>query len=134
MDSLTFQPVLGPIALLILFGSALLMLLIGPSFANVAKGRRWTLALIRLGVIGLALLAMLRPGCIEKIEKHQSAVLLFLVDSTRSMQLPHITDDSTRWATTLEMVKQNQSRFKQLAENKIDVRVFTFDNLSLIHI
>ena len=128
MDSLTFQPILSPIALSILFGAALLMLLIGPSFANLTSKRRWTLALIRLGVIGMALLAMLRPGCIEKIEKHQSAVLLFLVDSTRSMQLPHITDDSTRWATTLEMVKQNQSRFKKLAENKIDVRVFTFDN------
>ena len=76
----------------------------------------------------MALLAMLRPGCIEKIEKSQSAVLLLLIDSTRSMQLPHIADDSTRWATTLEMVRKNESRFKRLAENKIDVRVFTFDN------
>ena len=128
MDSLTFQPVLSPIALSILFGAALLMLLIGPSFANLSSSRRWRLALIRLGVIGMALLAMLRPGCIEKIEKSQSAVLLFLVDSTRSMQLPHIADDSTRWATTLEMVRSNESRFNKLAENKIDVRVFTFDN------
>ena len=76
----------------------------------------------------MALLAMLRPGCIEKIEKSQSAVLLLLIDSTRSMQLPHIADDLTRWATTLEMVRKNESRFKRLAENKIDVRVFTFDN------
>jgi len=128
LDSLTFQPILSPIALSILFGAALLMLLIGPSFANLTSKRRWTLALIRLGVIGMALLAMLRPGCIEKIEKSQSAVLLFLVDSTKSMQLPHIADDSTRWGTTLEMVRENQSRFQKLAENKIDVRVFTFDN------
>ncbi len=128
MDSLTFQPVLNPIAMSILFGAALLMLLIGPSFANLTRSRRWTLSLIRLGVIALALLAMVRPGCIEKIQKNQSAVLLFLIDSTRSMQLPHIDDNSTRWGTTVEMVRENQSRFKKLAENKIDVRVFTFDN------
>jgi len=128
LDSLTFQPVLSPVALSILFGAALLMLLIGPSFANLNSSRRWRLALIRLAVIGMALLAMLRPGCIEKIEKSQSAVLLFLVDSTRSMQLPHVADDSTRWETALKMVSSNKSRFKKLAQNKIDVRVFTFDN------
>ncbi|MDG1873335.1 MAG: glutamine amidotransferase [Mariniblastus sp.] len=86
------------------------------------------MSLIRLGVIGLAFLAMLRPGCVQKIEKSQSAVLLFLIDASRSMELPHIADDSTRWGTVMEMVNANQSRLKQLAENKIDVRFFTFDN------
>lgn len=76
----------------------------------------------------LALLATLRPGCIEKVEKNQAAILLFLIDVSRSMELPHIADDSTRWATTLEMLRQNESRFQQLSENKIDVKFFGFDN------
>lgn len=128
MDELTFQPILSPIMLVIVFVIALLMLLVGPSFAKLPPSRRITLTVLRLGVIGLALVTALRPGCIQKIEKSQSAVLLFLVDATRSMELPHISDDSTRWGVTRDMIKQNESRFRRLAENKIDVRFFSFDN------
>lgn len=112
----------------IVFALALLMLLIGPSFNKLVFKRRLTLSLIRLGVIGMAFLALLRPGCVQKIEKSQAAVLLFLVDSTRSMELPHIADDSTRWEAMTDMIRSNQGRFEQLAENKIDVRFYSFDN------
>lgn len=104
------------------------MLFVGPSFTQLPRSRRVTLSLLRLGVILLALLAALRPGCIETIEKNQAAILLFLIDETRSMELPHIADDSTRWGTTVEMIRDNESRFKQLAKNKIEVRFFSFDN------
>lgn len=110
------------------FAVALLMLFIGPSFVNLTSSRRLTLTLIRAGVIVMALLAALRPGCVQKIEKSQAAVLLFLVDMTRSMELPHESDDSSRWAATVDMIRANESRFKQLAENKIDVKFFGFDN------
>ncbi len=104
------------------------MLFIGPSFAKLTSARRRTLSLIRVGVILLALVAALRPGCVQTIEKNQSAVLLFLVDVTRSMDLPHIADDSTRWKETVAMIQNNESRFKQLAENKVEVKFYAFDN------
>ena len=44
------------------------------------------------------------------------------------MQLPHVTDDSTRWEIVEEVIKENQSRFQELIDNKIDVRFFGFDN------
>lgn len=128
MDELTFQPILSPIMLLVVFVVAVLMLLVGPSFSKLTPSRRITLSLLRLGVIGLALLTAVRPGCVQKIEKSQAAVLLFLVDATRSMELPHISDDSTRWGITREMIQNNESRFRELADNKIDVRFFRFDN------
>ncbi len=128
MDTLTFSPILRPLILAIIFGAALIMLLVGPSFVKLTRKRRLTLTLLRLGVILLALLAMLRPGCVQKIEKNQAALLLFLVDQSRSMQLPHDADDSTRWGATVEMIKANESRFQQLAENKIECKFFTFDN------
>ncbi len=128
MDELTFQPILGPILLSIVFVAAMLMLLVGPSFSKLTVSRRITLSLLRLGVILLALVTALRPGCIKKVEKSQAAVLLFLLDDSRSMELPHITDDSTRWGAVKEMIRNNESRFRQLAENKIDVRFFSFDN------
>ena len=128
LETLTFQPIFGPFVLAMVIIAALLMLLIGPSFTQLAFSRRVTLSLLRLGVIGLAILATLRPGCVQKIEKNQSAVLLFLIDSTRSMELPHLTDDSTRWGALVDTIRDNQSRFLKLAENKIDVRFFSFDN------
>ena len=128
MDDLTFQPTLQPIVMAIVFALALLMLLVGPSFSKLTGSRRLALSLIRLGVIGMAFLALLRPGCVQKIEKSQAAVVLFLLDSTRSMELPHIADNSTRWGTLTEMIEANQSKFAKLAENKIDVRFFSFDN------
>ena len=128
MDTLTFQPILKPIVLAIIFAAALLLLMVGPSFAKLTAPRRLTLTLLRLGVILLALLAMMRPGCVQKIEKNQAGLLLFLVDQSRSMQLPHDTDESTRWGATVNMIEANESRFKQLAENKIECKFFTFDN------
>ncbi|MFK7768934.1 MAG: glutamine amidotransferase [Mariniblastus sp.] len=128
MDTLTFQPILSPLVLAIIFAAALLMLMVGPSFAKLTISRRLTLTLLRLGVILMALLAMMRPGCVQKIEKNQAALLLFLVDQSRSMQLPHDVDESTRWGTAVDMIKGNESRFAKLAENKIDCKFFTFDN------
>ena len=104
------------------------MLLVGPSFVNLSSSRRLTLSLLRLGVLAMALLATLRPGCVQQIEKNQAAVLLFLVDETRSMQLPHVSDDSTRWEAVRQVVEDNRPRFQQLIDNKIDVRFFGFDN------
>ena len=104
------------------------MLLIGPSFIELNRSRRITLTGLRLGVILLVFLAMLRPGCVEKIEKNQAAILLFLLDSSRSMELPHVADDSSRWKAMVEMVRENESRIAKLAENKIETKFYTFDN------
>ncbi len=128
MDTLTFQPIVSPWVLAAIFVVGLLMLLVGPSFVKLSGSRRVTLALLRLGVLAMALLATLRPGCVQQIEKNQAAVLLFLVDQTRSMQLPHVSDDSTRWEATEQVVEENRARFQQLIDNKIDVRFFGFDN------
>ena len=104
------------------------MLLVGPSFVELSRSRRMTLTGLRLGVILLVFLAMLRPGCVEKIEKNQAAILLFLLDSSRSMELPHVADDSSRWQAMVEMVRENEGRIAKLAENKIETKFYTFDN------
>lgn len=115
-------------ALLLL--AAIAMLWVGPSFAKLESRQRVTLSLVRLGVIGLAFLTMLRPGCVQKIEKNQAAVLMVLVDVSRSMTLPHISDDSTRWSTTVQMIEDNRGRFQQLMDNKVDVKFIQFDSQS----
>ena len=87
-----------------------------------------TLNLLRTGVILLALLALLRPGCVRVDEKLQSGVMLFLLDTSRSMQLPHLEDDSTRWGAVIETMQANADRFEQLADKQVEVRFFGFDN------
>ena len=76
----------------------------------------------------MALIGLLRPGCVQTETKLQSGVLLCLLDTSRSMELPHLVDDSTRWETIVETMRDNEGRFKELAEKQIDVRFFGFDN------
>ena len=128
MSTFTLQPVTSVWIILFLALGALLMLFVRPSFSKVSDGQRTTLNLLRTGVILLALLGLLRPGCIKTEESLQSGVLLCLLDISRSMELPHLKDDSTRWATIVETMEANKGRFQQLMEKQIDVRFFGFDN------
>lgn len=128
LDSLTFQPIFSSTMMVVILVVALLLLWFGPSFSNLETRKRVTLAMIRLGVLLLAFLAMLRPGCVQKIEQSQSAVLMVMSDVSRSMDLPHIEDNSTRWNTVKRMIAENQDRFDKLAEKKIEVKFFQFDS------
>lgn len=128
MNTFTLQPVTSIWIVLILAVCALLMLFVRPSFSKVTSGQRKTLNLLRTCVVLLALLGILRPGCVQTEEKFQSGVLLCLLDTSRSMELPHLKDDSSRWNTIVETMRSNEGRFKKLAEKKIDVRFFGFDN------
>ena len=127
MDSISFQPVVPLIPLAILFAIAVGLLWIRPAFPSATAGRTRVLSAIRLGTLLLLGLALVRPGCVQKTERHQEAVLMFLVDSTRSMEHPHLADQSTRWAAVKQLFAENQARFEQLKQKKIDVRAFTFD-------
>ncbi len=127
MDSISLLPILSPFLLTLIFIGLALLLLLGPNFKALDRRKLTTLIGLRALAIGLALLACLRPGCVKTTEQNQAAVLMFLLDSTRSMQLPHVDDDSTRWAALKTMIESNAGKFRALNENKIDVRFFGFD-------
>jgi uncharacterized membrane protein len=127
MDSISFQPVISPIALAILLTIAVGLLWIRPAFASATPGRTRVLSAIRFCTLLLLGLGLVRPGCVQKTERHQAAVLMFLIDATRSMEHPHLEDQSTRWSAAIGLLKENESRFEQLENKKIDVKAFTFD-------
>ena len=127
MDSISLLPIISPLLLTLIFISLALLLLLGPTFKDISRKQQATLIGLRSLAILLALLACLRPGCTKTTEQNQSAVLLFLLDTTRSMQLPHVSDDSTRWSALKTMIESNADKFRALEENKIDVRFFGFD-------
>ena len=87
MTQWTLQPILHPWVLL---GIAVVLvgaLLIRPAFQTATARRVFWLRLMRFGMIGFLMLAMLRPGCVKTVEKQQAAVLVMLCDISRSMQL-----------------------------------------------
>ena len=127
MDSISLLPILSPFLLTLIFIGLALLLLLVPNFKTLSRKKLLTLTGLRSLAILLALLACLRPGCVKKTEQNQAALLMFLLDSTRSMQLPHVDDDSSRWAALKTMVESNADKFRALKENKIDVRFFGFD-------
>ncbi len=128
METISFQPVANIWVIALMCVVAVLLLMVGPSFANLTRDRKMALVFLRTGVIALALLGLFRPGCVQTIEKNQAGVLLFLLDVSRSMELPHVSDDETRWKAMSKMIKENEAKFKELSELKIDVRFFEFDN------
>ena len=128
MQSWTIQPVFGTTLLVVAAIVLIGLLFLGPIFSTVSVRRRFQLGMLRLGVLLLAFVALLRPGCIQEIEQSQSAVLLFLVDVSRSMELPHRADNSTRWQVLKETIKSCEPQIKKLAEQQVEVRFMGFSN------
>ncbi|MFN5321292.1 MAG: glutamine amidotransferase [Planctomycetota bacterium] len=128
MDSLSFQPIMPPLLGLIAVAALAAMLLVGPSFVQLSTRQRGILTLVRGLAIGLVALTIFRPGCISTTERAESALLLCLLDTSRSMELPHQSDQSERWKAMKRMLIDNQPRFQALREKQIEVRFFGFDN------
>ena len=114
MDSLSFQPIMSPLLGLLAVLALAAMLLVGPSFVRLSGRQRGLLSLLRAGAIAMLALTIFRPGCISNTERPESAVLLCLLDSSRSMELPHQADQSERWKAMKRMLTDNQARFKAL--------------------
>ncbi|MEM9411751.1 MAG: glutamine amidotransferase, partial [Planctomycetota bacterium] len=128
MQNWTIQPITSLTLLTIAAVGLTFLLFLGPSFSEISKRRRWSLIGIRLGIIGLAFVAMLRPGFVQKVERSHSATMLFLIDLSRSMDLPHRADDSTRFGAMKKMLEANESLFENFLENDISVKFYGFDS------
>src|SRR5687768_16242160 len=91
-DHLSFNPIFGSYWLVGALALALVVLSwLRPNFARISRARRLLLVAFRLAVIGLVLLAMLRPTIVNTTRKKQTSLLLILYDQSRSMTLPSAT-------------------------------------------
>ena len=123
-----FQPVLNSFAAVALVTAVLcLLLLVGPAFRRVTRSRRGILVALRLLVILLILVAMLRPTHISTSRRPQTAVLIVLLDRSRSMQLPHAATRQSRWDVQAESLRAAEPVLTELSE-KMEVRVYAFDD------
>ena len=122
-----FQPV-GNSYVLVAAIALVLVLLLGarPTFGRAGRRGRGLLAGLRLLVIGLIVLAMLRPTWISTTRKPQTSVLVLLLDSSRSMQLPDLSGRQTRWETQTTTLQAAAPLLAELSE-KIEVKVYAYD-------
>ncbi len=127
LEKLSFQPVLAWQAMAAIAAVLVALLWVRPAFPGLTLQRHRWLVLLRLGVIGLALLAMLRPGCVSSVARKQSGQVYILADISRSMELPHRSDQSRRWDAMKEMLTANAAALTGLAEEQIEVVRTGFD-------
>ncbi len=127
MQNWTIQPIAHPMILMIIVAILVGLLLLRPRFAQLSGRRRIGLMVLRLAIIAMAFLATLRPGCVQKMERTQSATLVVLADTSRSMELPHRSDDSTRFESMQLMLEENRELISELVGGGIQFKFFGFD-------
>jgi hypothetical protein len=127
MFRLSFYPIADSYLLVTVLAVALLALLaLGPGKDRLSGGRRLALAALRLGVIVLAIFAMLRPTLIYTEVKKQSATLVVLADQSRSMSVPDALAGKTRWEVLCKALADAKAPLAKLARD-FEVKAYAFD-------
>ena len=122
------QPVAQGWIILLIIAVLVAALVIGPDASKLTLKQRRTLLFIRLALVGLVVLAMLRPGIVSTISQRQSAVLGVMLDYSRSMKLSHLAVGPNRWEAMNELLEENRDRFQALKDQNIDVRFYSYGN------
>lgn len=97
-----------------------------PRVRHLAKPVQRLLIGARLLVVALLLVAMIRPEVQYTERDRKSAVLLIAADSSRSMTTTDGDANSTRRATLLKLMSDNQPKLDELSK-QIELRYFDFD-------
>lgn len=128
MFHLSLYPVFDSYLLVAIVAVALVGLMwFGPSREKVGLGRRVTLALLRLIVIVLVVLAMLRPTLIYTQTKKQAATVVVLADQSRSMTVPDAVGNKTRWDALRGTINDAAPAFAALQQD-FELKAYTFDD------
>jgi len=124
---LSFNPIGNWYLVAFLVAVLVALLWLGPARERIARRRRQVLIGLRLAVIALVLLAMLRPTMVRVEMIRQSATLVLLADSSRSMEVADAAGKKTRWETELTALDDSLPVLRELAK-RFEVKLFTFDD------
>ncbi|MCO6457173.1 MAG: VWA domain-containing protein, partial [Pirellulaceae bacterium] len=122
----TLQPILDSYPLVGLLALCLLLSVCWPLYRRLATGRRAVLLALRCAVILLVVLAMLRPTFLSTSTQPQPAVLLVLLDQSRSMQLPNAGGEVSRWEAQRDVLRAVEPVLRDFGE-QIQVKVYGYD-------
>ena len=104
-----------------------MLLLVTPSFGRATRLRRGSLIAVRLAVLLLLFVAMLRPMRVHTTTEQQSAVLMLMIDRSRSMTLPSTVESKSRWELQRDTLLKLQDQLAGLAED-FDIRAYSYDD------
>lgn len=127
MSQWSFQPILNSyLAVAAVAGILAALLLLRPRFGNVTNRRLAWLIGCRVVVILLLIIAMLRPTHVSTSSQPQSAVLILLLDRSRSMQLPAGFDELSRWEAQAKTIEDVQAILANMPE-RMEVKIYAYD-------
>ena len=121
-----FQPILesyGLVALLALALVALLFFL--PTFQGVRPRQIRILLALRIGIILLAVIAMLRPALVRTTSKPEAASLLVLFDESRSTQIEDAAGGKSRWQAQLDTLKKASPELAKLTKD-VELKFYAY--------
>ena len=95
--------------------------------SRLTPRRRLALSGLRVAVLLLFVFALLRPTLVHTTAKKQSATLVVLLDSSRSMSVPDAFAGKTRWEALKNTMAEAAPVMAELGEN-IELKVYTFDS------
>lgn len=102
------------------------LLMIRPQFQGLSPKRHWALTGIRFAVILLIALTLLRPTWVRTIKETQSALLVVMFDSSRSMTVPDASEGVPRWDAQLQALDALEGELSSLGDD-IDLAIYQFD-------
>jgi uncharacterized membrane protein len=127
--TISLNPI-GPWPLLVGAAAAVLFMTLW-AYARKLRGSRgrWRYVALSLRLLALllCLLAALRPSLIIQEKKRQAASLVFLIDSSTSMQLQDEVRSQTRWAVARKALGGALDAAKSLGPN-LEVVTYQFDS------
>ena len=128
MFRLFFYPIADSFTLVALVALVLgALLLLKPARGEMNVRRRIVLNMVRAAVIGLVVLAMLRPTLVYTETRKEKATLVVLIDQTRSMSVPDALAGKTRWDALRSALGDAAPALKDLARD-FEVRAYAFDD------
>jgi hypothetical protein len=103
------------------------LLLLKPAHGDLSRRRRAVLVAVRAAVVGLVILAMLRPTLVYTETRKEKATLIFLNDATRSMSVPDALAGKSRWEALRSALADAAPALRKLGP-EIEVKAYTFDD------
>ncbi len=126
MTHWSFHPIMNSYGIVAALAIAMLLTLSVRPFRRLGSGQRRTLLLLRFLVILILIAAMLRPTHISTQSQPQTAILVVLFDTSRSMQLPNASGNKSRWDAEKETLQAIEQILATLGRN-IEVKVLPYD-------
>lgn len=126
MTSFSFQPVGGYWAVAATAVVLFALLSVRPLFRRTTRMQRLVLAVLRGIVIGLVVLAMLRPEVVYTDLQQQSATVAVLVDGSRSLEVTDAVGGQSRWEILARQLERSRSALAALDE-EVELKPYLFD-------